>query len=154
MARLLTESLRGHETRERTIFEPFGDIARNRMQAECFAKTEAIGFRGHGEYGLEGCNDARIKLALYGLRNPQSRHTARHRIAVWTIRRHCVVCIRYGDDARKYRDVVPAKPIGIPGAVNALVMAPHNLSDVAVVIDVAKDLLADCRVPFHLAAFV
>src|SRR5438552_3088397 len=94
----LAKSLSGHETDEGHVFDLFDRLARNRVHAEGFAKTEAIRLRRGGKYRLEGRDDAGIELTLYSLCEPKPRNPARHRIAVRTIRCHRVVCVSYGDD--------------------------------------------------------
>ena len=69
-------------------------------------------------------------------------------LAVGTLRRHRVVGVSDGEDAAFERNLATDEPIGIAGAVNALVMRAHPQRDVAQAL-AEKHQLADGGVEHH-----
>ena len=79
----------------------------------------------------------------------------RERLLVRTLVDHRVVGIRDGNDPGAKRDLLPAQSVGIPGAVEALVVMQHHRNGVTQARCLLEDQLADAgmftdRLPFAI----
>ena len=109
---------------------------------------------GPSEYRLEGCNHGRIELALNSLGEPKPSNTTWHCVAIRSIGRHRVVCIRDRDDSGQLWDLVSAKLIRIAISVNALVMVSDDRPHVLKRSQPCADRVADNRMLAHDARFL
>lgn len=107
-----------------------------------------------GEEGFECRDDGRVKLGLDGLGESESRHSAWHRVAVWSMRGHGVVGVGHGDDTGEQRDVGAAQPIGVAVPVDAFVVMADDPSNFRVVVNLREDSLADSAVLLHATPFI
>jgi hypothetical protein len=77
-----------------------------------------------------------------------------HRVAVGTIRRHRVVCVRHCDDSRQERDLLIGDTVRVSAAVDAFVVVPDDCGDLAVDLDFREDALSNLGMALHLSALL
>ncbi len=109
---------------------------------------------GSSEDRLERSDDGGIELAIDRLSETEAGDSTRHRIAVRSIRGHCVVSVGDGDDARDEWYCLLAQAVGISLTIDTLVVETHNGRDLRVLVDMPEDPLADGRVLLHLPSFL
>jgi hypothetical protein len=94
-------------------------------------------------------DDARVELRAGAAHELGDRVIVRHGRAVRAVRGHRVVGVAGEDDAAAERDLLAGEPVGVAGAVEALVLVADDARHAAHAGDGAQDALADDRVLAH-----
>ena len=102
-----------------------------------------------GEHGDERVDRPDLELRALAPLELFDRLFRSHRAAVRPGGGHGVVGVGHGDHARERGNVFGGDPVGVAGAVPALVVAAHDRGDVVVALDLAQDLLALGRMLAH-----
>src|SRR5262249_35263873 len=86
-----------------------------------------------------------VELRARTLLEPAKCLVTRKSLAIRPVGRHRVVRVAHEDDARLERDVLAGNPIGIAGAVVALVAVTHDRADILEPVDGRDDALTELR---------
>ena len=90
-----------------------------------------------------------VELRTNRLSQAEARDAARHRFAIRPVGCHRVVGICDSDDPGHQRDLISDQPVGIPHAVDTLMVMADDPCDVFVVFNPCEDALPDNGVLFH-----
>ncbi len=124
------------------------------LEGEIVTATRTVLLTRTGQNCLKCRNDRRVELTLHGLREPEPRNTARHRVAIWAIRCHRVIGIRHGDDSCKEWYFVVGETVRISQTIDPFVVVTHNTGDLGVVLNLGQDPFANRGMLFHLPSLL
>ena len=120
------------------------------MACRARPSDSCVGEHGvHGEHALERRDAARAELAACGPPQLGERVLGRAGAAVDAGREHRVERVGDVDDPRAERDVLPAQPVRVAGAVEALVVVLDRRHGVAEEAEPVDDPRALLRVVLH-----
>ena len=92
------------------------------------------------DHALEGLDDLRVELGAGDAAQLRQRRLGAHRAPVGVARRHHVVGVRDGHDARAERDLLARDAGRVAAAGEPLVVVQDDLGDRAVALDALDEL--------------